>query len=61
LCNVSLVYRWGNIITILSCVLDVLVILVIVVMCMTLFARILSVVVGVIRWFTTSVVGFLVR
>jgi hypothetical protein len=61
LCNVSLVYRWGNVITILSCVLDVLVILVIVVMCMTLLARILSVVVGVIRWFTTSVVGFLVR
>jgi hypothetical protein len=51
----------GNVITVLSCVPDMLVLLVLVVMCMSLLVRILSVVVGVIRWFTTSIVGFLVR
>jgi hypothetical protein len=61
LCNISLVYRWGNLIILFSCVLGVLVTLVIVVMCMTLLVRILFMVVGLIRWFTTSVVGFLVR
>jgi hypothetical protein len=45
LCNVSLVYRWGNFIPILSCVPGVFVIIMFV---------------GMIRWFTTFVVGLLV-